>query len=66
MDCLVQGVAKSQTRLSDFHFKQNHHPDGGGSQPGTAGSQGAEDPNKTDGDQVQQGWAHKKWLESWL
>ena len=21
MDCVVQGVAKSQTRLSDFHFR---------------------------------------------
>ena len=66
MDYTVYEVAESQTQLSDFHFKQNHHPDGGGSQPGTAGSQGAEDPNKTDGDQVRQGWAHKKWLESWL
>ena len=31
-------MAKSRTRLSDSHFKQNHHPDGGGSQPGTAGT----------------------------
>ena len=23
MDCLVRGVAKSQTRLSDFHFHEN-------------------------------------------
>ena len=23
MDCIVQGVAKSQTRLSDFHFATN-------------------------------------------
>jgi len=26
MDCIVHGVAKSQTRLSDFHFKQNQNP----------------------------------------
>ena len=24
MDCLVHGVAKSQTRLSDFHYKFHH------------------------------------------
>ena len=27
MDCIVHGVAKSQTRLSDFHFHPNY---GGG------------------------------------
>ena len=26
MDCIVHGVAKSRTRLSDFHF--HFHPDG--------------------------------------
>ena len=24
-DCIVHGVAKSQTRLSDFHFQMNTH-----------------------------------------
>ena len=24
MDCIVQGVAKSQTQLSDFHFTSLH------------------------------------------
>ena len=38
MDCLAHGMAKSWTRLSDSHFKQNHHPSGGGSQPGTPGT----------------------------
>ena len=25
MDCIVHGVAKSQTRLSDFHFHFSNH-----------------------------------------
>ena len=24
MDCMVHGIAKSRTRLSDFHFQWNH------------------------------------------
>ena len=24
MDCIVHGVAKSQTQLSDFHFQDSH------------------------------------------
>ena len=34
MDCIVHGVANSQTRLSDFHFHfpgQHSWPQGGGS-----------------------------------
>ena len=26
MDCVAHGVAKSRTRLSDFHFTQNFFP----------------------------------------
>ena len=40
MDCIVQGVAKSQTRLSDFHF---HFRPGGSvvkNLPATAGDSG--------------------------
>ena len=25
MDCIVHGVAKSQTQLSDFHFTSHHY-----------------------------------------
>ena len=25
MDCIVHGVAKSQTRLSEFHSQDQHH-----------------------------------------
>ena len=31
MDCIIRGVAKSQTRLSDFNFhlsESEHHQDG--------------------------------------
>ena len=37
MDCIVHGVAKSWTRLSDFHFTSFHGlSDEGGNAPKTA------------------------------
>ena len=30
MDCIVRGVAKSRTQLSDFDFHCPPHPEGGG------------------------------------
>ena len=64
MDCIVHGVTKSWTRLSDFHFHQMGFP---GGSDGKASACNAEDPGLIPGSGRSPGEGHDKPLQySWL